>query len=75
MMSWDDPSLSDFEDAIIEDTVHCARCQGSWSISETYVFDTRTICFECVQDEIDGLFLELASLRETVENLGRKGKE
>ncbi len=51
--SWGDRPMSELDDAIIEDTVHCKRCDAPWDITDTYGVNGRSVCPDCVQDEID----------------------
>ncbi len=47
------PTQEELDDAMIEDTVHCGRCNVACSITDTYQFDDRSVCVECLQEEID----------------------
>lgn len=54
-MSWDEPTQEEYEDAVIEDTVHCVRCGTSYVLPDGYLFGGRSVCVECTQDEINDL--------------------
>ena len=60
----DGPTQEELDDATIEDTVHCVRCQSSWDITDTHSIDGRSVCPDCVQDGIDEVLAERDRLRE-----------
>lgn len=58
----------ELDDAIIEDTVHCAEC--NWSMlcgdNDCFVMDGKAYCVDHVHDAIEALEKEVEQLREDV---------
>jgi hypothetical protein len=63
-MSWDEPTQEEYDDAVVEDTVHCARCGCSYVLPEGYLFGDRSVCVECTQGEIDELIRQRDEARK-----------
>jgi hypothetical protein len=64
-----EPSLSELDDAIVEDTCHCKRCGMTCSVTDTYVFGSYAVCDDCTQDEIDELGTLVATLTALIERV------
>jgi hypothetical protein len=66
-MSWDEPTQEELDDAIVEDTVHCARCGVPHVLPEGHLSGERSICEECTDEEIAGLIAERDEWRSRAE--------
>ena len=68
----DEPTLSDLDDAIIEDSITCRRCKTRSSITDGFSFPSnsdRWVCEECTQEEIDSLARERDEARDWVRRM------
>lgn len=60
-----DDEMTDYDDAVIEDTVTCRCCGASYDVSEITVYGGDVnICEECEDREMGDLLLEVVRLRE-----------
>lgn len=59
-MSWDEPTQAEYEDAVIEDTVHCRRCSRPYVLPDGFLFGNDSICEECAQEEINATLARLS---------------